>query len=101
MQQLRLNLFLASIPTEIIRQNLGHADVKITQAYIGVLDGATRAPMSVKDASAVLEKLYGKQIKVSEVTSSDRIFEAIDKPHILETFLVYGETCKRISFSAQ
>ncbi len=51
------NLFLAGIPTEVIRQNLGHADVQTTQAYIGVLDGSTRAPVSVYDASAVLEKL--------------------------------------------
>lgn len=56
------NLFLAGIPTEVIRQNLGHADVKTTQAYIGVLDGSTRAPVSVYDASAVLEKLSTKQI---------------------------------------
>ena len=54
------NLFLAGIPTEVIRQNLGHADVKTTQAYIGVLDGATRAPVSVYDASAVLARLLGK-----------------------------------------
>ena len=51
------NLFLAGIPTEVIRQNLGHADVKKTQDYIGVLDGTTRAPVSVYDASIVLERL--------------------------------------------
>jgi site-specific recombinase XerD len=51
------NLFLAGVPTEVIRQNLGHADVKTTQAYIGILDGATRAPVSVYDVSAVLERL--------------------------------------------
>ena len=51
------NLFLAGIPTEVIRQNLGHSDVKTTQDYIGVLDGSTRAPVSVYDASAVLKKL--------------------------------------------
>jgi site-specific recombinase XerD len=56
------NLFLAGIPTEVIRQNLGHTDVKTTQDYIGVLDGSTRAPVSVYDASAVLEKLSEKQI---------------------------------------
>ncbi|MBZ0302633.1 MAG: site-specific integrase [Anaerolineae bacterium] len=55
------NLFLAGIPTEVIRQNLGHADVKTTQNYIGVLDGSTRAPVSVYDASAVLGKLSGGQ----------------------------------------
>jgi len=55
------NLFLAGIPTEIIRQNLGHADVKTTQDYIGVLDGSTRAPVSVYDASEVLARLSGKQ----------------------------------------
>lgn len=54
------NLFLAGIPTEVIRQNLGHADVKTTQDYIGVLDGLTRAPVSVYDASAVLARLLGK-----------------------------------------
>jgi site-specific recombinase XerD len=27
------NLFLAGIPTEVIRQNLGHVDVKTTQDY--------------------------------------------------------------------
>jgi len=51
------NLFLAGIPTEVIRQNLGHVDVKTTQDYIGVLDGSTRAPVSVYDASKVLEKM--------------------------------------------
>ncbi len=55
------NLFLAGIPTEVIRQNLGHADVKTTQDYIGILDGPTRAPVSVYDAATVLEKLSGKQ----------------------------------------
>ena len=51
------NLFLASIPTEVIRQNLGHVDVKTTQDYIGVLDGSTRAPVSVYDASLILKKM--------------------------------------------
>lgn len=51
------NLFLAGIPTEVIRQNLGHVDVKTTQDYIGVLDGSTRAPVSVYDASPVLSRL--------------------------------------------
>lgn len=51
------NLFLAGIPTEVIRQNLGHADVKTTQAYIGVLDGSTRAPVSVYDATQILYKM--------------------------------------------
>ena len=51
------NLFLAGIPTEVIRQNLGHVDVKSTQDYIGVLDGSTRAPVSVYDASPVLAML--------------------------------------------
>lgn len=51
------NLFLAGISTEVIRQNLGHVDVKTTQDYIGVLDGSTRAPVSVYDATAVLRKL--------------------------------------------
>lgn len=54
------NLFLAGIPTEVIRQNLGHADVKTTQDYIGILDGSTRTPVSVYDASAVLAKLSRK-----------------------------------------
>lgn len=51
------NLFLAGIPTEVIRQNLGHADVKTTQDYIGVLDGSTRAPVSVYDPTKIIEKL--------------------------------------------
>jgi len=51
------NLFLADIPTEVIRQNLGHVDVKTTQDYIGVLDGSTRAPVSIYDASSVLKKM--------------------------------------------
>ncbi len=63
------NLFLAGIPTEVIRQNLGHADVKTTQDYIGVLDGSTRAPVSVYDASAVLEKRSGKQISIRSTRS--------------------------------
>lgn len=51
------NLFLAGISTEVIRQNLGHADVKTTQDYIGVLDGSTRAPVSVYDPTIILERL--------------------------------------------
>lgn len=51
------NLFLAGIPTEVIRQNLGHVDVKTTQDYIGVLDGSTRSPVSVYDASLILKKM--------------------------------------------
>ncbi|MBZ0291302.1 MAG: tyrosine-type recombinase/integrase [Anaerolineae bacterium] len=51
------NLFLSGIPTEVIRQNLGHADVKTTQDYIGILDGSTRAPVSVYDPTVILEKL--------------------------------------------
>ncbi len=51
------NLFLAGIPTEVIRQNLGHAAVKTTQDYIGILDGSTRAPVSVYDASLILKKM--------------------------------------------
>ena len=51
------NLFLAGIPLEVIRQNLGHVDVKTTQAYIGVLDGSTRAPVSVYEPSEVLARM--------------------------------------------
>jgi len=51
------NLFLAGISTEVIRQNLGHVDIKTTQDYIGVLDGSSRAPISVYDASTVLTQL--------------------------------------------
>jgi integrase len=51
------NLFLAGIPTEVIRQNLGHVDVKTTQDYIGMLDGSTRAPVSVYESSLLLKKL--------------------------------------------
>jgi site-specific recombinase XerD len=51
------NLFLAGIPTEVIRQNLGHVDVKTTQDYIGILDGSTRAPISVYESSLLLKKL--------------------------------------------
>jgi site-specific recombinase XerD len=55
------NLFLAGISTEVIRQNLGHADVKTTQDYIGVLDGSTRAPVSVYDAKPALDRLSQKR----------------------------------------
>lgn len=48
------NLFKAGIPTEVIRQNLGHVDVKTTQDYIGVLDGSTRAPVSVYEPAEIL-----------------------------------------------
>ena len=51
------NLFVAGIPVEVIRQNLGHVDVKTTQAYIGVLDGSTRAPVSVYEPSEVLARM--------------------------------------------
>ena len=37
---------MTRIPVEVIRQNLGQVDVKMTQDYLGVLDGATRAPAS-------------------------------------------------------
>lgn len=37
--------------------NLGHTNVKTTQDYIGVLDGSTRAPVSVYDASVVLARM--------------------------------------------
>lgn len=49
-----LNLFKAGISIEVIRQNLGHVDVKTTQDYIGALDGSTRAPVSVYEPSEVL-----------------------------------------------
>ena len=42
---------------DMLWQNLGHADVKTTQDYIGVLGGSTRAPVSVYDASSILERL--------------------------------------------
>ena len=51
------NLFLAGIPVEVIRQNLGHVDVKTTQAYIGVLDGSTRAPVSVYEPTEILARM--------------------------------------------
>jgi len=51
------NLFLAGISVEVIRQNLGHVDVKTTQDYIGVLDGSTRAPVSVYEPSEVLARM--------------------------------------------
>ena len=51
------NLFKAGIPTEVIRQNLGHVDVKTTQAYIGVLDGSDRAPVSVYEPSEILARM--------------------------------------------
>ena len=51
------NLFLAGIPVEVIRQNLRHVDVKTTQDYIGVLDGSTRAPVSVYEPSEVLARM--------------------------------------------
>ena len=56
------NLFLAGISTEVIRQNLGHVDVKTTQDYIGVLDGSIRAPVSVYDSSPILERLSNYQM---------------------------------------
>ena len=37
------NLFMAGISIEVIRQNLGHVDVKTTQDYIGVLGAADNA----------------------------------------------------------
>ena len=51
------NLFKAGISIEVIRQNLGHVDVKTTQDYIGVLDGATRAPVSVYEPSEILARM--------------------------------------------
>ena len=52
------NLLVAGIRTEVIRQNLSHADVKTTQTYLGVLDGTTRTPVSVYDPSALLTRLH-------------------------------------------
>jgi integrase len=68
------NLFLAGIPTEVIRQNLGHADVKTTQDYIGVLDGSTRAPVSVYDASPILKRLSLKETRrmISDDPTNDK-----------------------------
>lgn len=51
------NLFLVGIPMEVIRQNLGHVNIKTTQDYVGVLDGTSRSPSSVYDASNVLAQL--------------------------------------------
>ena len=51
------NLFKAGISTEVIRQNLGHVDVKTTQDYIGVLDGADRAPVSVYEPTEILARM--------------------------------------------
>jgi site-specific recombinase XerD len=51
------NLFKAGITTEVIRQNLGHVDVKTTQDYIGVLDGAARAPVSVYEPAEILARM--------------------------------------------
>ena len=51
------NLFKAGISIEVIRQNLGHVDVKTTQAYIGVLDGSARAPVNVYEPSEVLARM--------------------------------------------
>lgn len=51
------NLFKAGISTEVIRQNLGHVDVKTTQAYIGVLDGSDRAPVSVYEPTEILARM--------------------------------------------
>ena len=51
------NLFRAGISIEVIRENLGHADIKTTQDDIGVLDGFTRAPVSVNEPSEVLTRM--------------------------------------------
>ena len=51
------NLFMAGISTEVIRQNLGHLDVKTTQAYIGVMDGSDRAPVSVYEPTEILARM--------------------------------------------
>jgi len=56
------NLFKAGIPVEVIRQNLGHVDVKTTQAYIGVLDGATRAPVSVYEPAEILARMQAAML---------------------------------------
>jgi integrase len=41
------NLYLDGMPIEEIRQNMGHANVRTTQGYIGTLDASTRAPKAV------------------------------------------------------
>lgn len=51
------NLFITGIPPEVIRQNLGHPDVKTKQDHIGVLHGSTRASVSIYDASSILRKM--------------------------------------------
>ena len=51
------NLFKAGISTEVIWQNLGHVDVKTTQAYIGELDGSDRAPVSVYEPTEILARM--------------------------------------------
>lgn len=52
------SFFQAGIPVEVIRQSLlGHVDVKTRQAYIGALDGSTRAPVSVYEPAEILARM--------------------------------------------
>ena len=48
---------MAGISTEVIQQNLGYLDVKTTQAYIGVMDGSDRAPVSVYEPTEILARM--------------------------------------------
>ena len=64
------NLFKAGISTEVIRQNLGHVDVKTTQAYIGVLDGSARAPVSVLRTGRNSHQDAGRHVLVARIAIS-------------------------------
>lgn len=51
------NPFLAGTPAEVIRQHLGHVDVKTTQDYIGVPYDTARVPVSVYEPTDVLARM--------------------------------------------
>ena len=53
---------MSDCTNEVIRQNLGHVDVKATQDYIGVLDGSDQAPVSVYEPTEILARMQAAML---------------------------------------
>lgn len=54
------NAYLSGMDLERIRQNLGHADIKTTQGYIGTLDATERRPPAMYDVPDDIGELQAR-----------------------------------------
>jgi hypothetical protein len=61
---------------EVVRQNLGHADVKTSQDYIAVLDGSTHALDRIHELSTWISE----DLRTCFTTTSLRPFQALLAP---------------------